>query len=59
MSRPDDIAFEMDWYMDWKLNQNFSVSFLGAFANPGELVAQAFDRTENFAYGMIYLAYSY
>ncbi len=54
-----DIAFEMDWYLDWKLNANFSVSFLGAFANPGPLVAQAYDRTENFTYGMIYVAYSY
>jgi Alginate export len=55
----DDIAFEMDWYMDWKLSQNFTLSLLGAFANPGELVEQAFDRTETFVYGMAYLSYSY
>ena len=55
----DDIAFEIDWYTDWKINENFTVSFVGAFANPGELVEQAYGRTENFTYGMIYLGYSY
>ncbi len=55
----DDIAFEMDWYLDWKINKNFTASFVGAYNNPGELVAQAFDRTKNFSYGMVYLAYSY
>jgi hypothetical protein len=55
----DDIAFEINWYADWKINENFTVSLLGAFNNPGELVAQAYRRTENFTYGMIYLGYSY
>jgi hypothetical protein len=55
----DDVAFEMDWYMDWKVNKNFTLSFVAAYANPGELVEQVYDRTENFAYGMIYIAYSY
>ncbi|HJS56776.1 MAG TPA: alginate export family protein [Vicinamibacteria bacterium] len=54
-----DVAFEMDWYMDWKVSENFTFSFVGAFANPGELVEQLYDRTKNFSYGMIYLAYSY
>jgi hypothetical protein len=54
-----DVAFEMDWYLDWKVNQNFTFSFVGAYANPGLAVQQAFGRTENFAYGMIYVAYSY
>ena len=54
-----DVAVELDWYMDWKLNKNFTVSFLGAFAKPGKLVEQAYDRTKNFSYGMVYLAYSY
>ena len=54
-----DLAFEMDWYMDWKVNENFTLSFVGAYANPGKLVEQANERTKNFAYGMIYLAYSY
>jgi hypothetical protein len=54
-----DVAFEMDWYMDWKVNQNFTLSLVAAFANPGKLVEQAYDRTKNFAYGMAYVAYSY
>jgi len=54
-----DVAAEVDWYMDWKLNENFTLSLVGAFANPGRLVEQLYDRTENFAYGMVYLAYSY
>jgi hypothetical protein len=54
-----DLAFEMDWYMDWKVNQNFTLSFVGAYANPGKVVEVLNDRTKNFAYGMIYLAYSY
>ena len=46
--------------MDWKVSKNFSFSFVAAaFANPGSLVEQAFDRTETFVYGMAYLAYSY
>jgi hypothetical protein len=55
----NDVAVELDWYMDWKVNKNFTVSFVGAFANPGKLVEQVYDRTKNFAYGMIYVAYSY
>ena len=54
-----DVAIELDWYLDWKVNKNFTVSFVGAYANPGKLVEQAYDRTKNFAYGMVYLAYSY
>ena len=54
-----DIAFELDAYCDWKLNQAFTVSFLAAYANPQRFVEQAFGRTKNFAYGMIYLAYAY
>ena len=54
-----DVAVELDWYMDWKVNKNFTFSFVGACANPGKLVEQAYDRTKNFAYGMVYLAYSY
>jgi hypothetical protein len=53
------VAFELDWYLDWQVNDNFTFSFVGAFADPGELVAQLYGRTKNFAYGMVYLAYSY
>jgi hypothetical protein len=54
-----DVAFEMDAYADWKVNHNFTLSVVAAFANPGKLVEQAYGRTRNFSYGMIYLAYSY
>jgi hypothetical protein len=54
-----DVGIELDWYMDWKLNRNFTLSLVGAFLDPGDLVAQAFERTETFTYGMAYLAYSY
>ncbi len=54
-----DVAFELDGYLDWKINKNFSASFVAAFANPQEAVQQAFDRTKNFAYGMVYFTYSY
>jgi hypothetical protein len=54
-----DVAFEMDAYMDWKLNANFTLSVVGAFADPGELVEQLYGRTKTFTYGMVYLAYSY
>ena len=54
-----DIASELDAYCDWKVNKNFTLSFVAAFADPKEAVRQAYDRTKNFSYGMIYLAYSY
>jgi hypothetical protein len=54
-----DLAFESDAYVDWKVNKNFTASFVGAFANPGAAAEQAFGRTKNFAYGMVFLAYNY
>lgn len=53
------LAFEFDAYVDWKINRTFTTSVVGAFANPQEAVRQGFDRTKNFAYGMVYLAYNY
>ncbi|MGH7586811.1 MAG: alginate export family protein [Gemmatimonadales bacterium] len=55
----DDIGTELDAYADWKINRNFTASFVAAFASPGDAAEQAFDRTSTFTYGMIYLAYSY
>lgn len=55
----DDVAFEMNAYVDWKLNQNFTLSVVGGFANPGEAVQQATGRTANLALGMFYIAYSF
>ena len=54
-----DAAFEIDAYADWKANDNFTVSYLGAFADPGKAVQQFTGRTKNFAYGMVYVAYSF
>ncbi len=54
-----DVAFEFDGYCDWKLNKAFTVSFVAAYANPQAAVQQLYDRTKNFAYGMIYIAYAY
>jgi hypothetical protein len=54
-----DVAFEIDGYADWKVNENFTLSFVAAFADPGRLVEQAYGRTENFLYGMFYVGYSY
>jgi hypothetical protein len=54
-----NLVTEVDAYCDWSLNSNFTFSFLAAFANPGEAVRQAFDRTKDFVYGMIYVAYTY
>jgi len=54
-----DLATEVDAYLDWKINGNFTAAFVGAFASPGAAAQQAFNRTKNFSYGMAYLAYSY
>ena len=53
------LAVEAESYVEWKLNTNFTVTFVGAFANPGKAVQQSIDRTKNFVYGMVFLAYSY
>ena len=55
----DDLATELDWYMDWALNDNFAVSFVAAYATPGDAVEEAFDRTEDMWYGMVYVSYTY
>jgi len=54
-----DAASEIDAYAEWKLNSNFTLSFLGAYADPGKATQQATGRTKNFAYGMAYVAYSF
>jgi hypothetical protein len=41
------------------VNENISLSFLGAFADPGQAVQQATGRTKNFVYGMVYVGYSF
>ena len=54
-----NVAFEFDSYMDWKINKNFTLSLVGALADPHQAAQQAFNRTDNFAYGMVYIAYSF
>jgi hypothetical protein len=54
-----DVALEVDFYTDWKLNKNFLLSLVLAFANPGTAVEQATGRTESFRYGMVYIGYSF
>jgi hypothetical protein len=53
------LAGEFDAYVDWKVNKNVLVSLVGAYANPGPAADQAFNRTKNFSYGMVFVAYSY
>jgi hypothetical protein len=54
-----DAAFEVDAYADWELNKNFTISLIGAYADPGKAVQQATGRTKNFAYAMAYIGYSF
>jgi hypothetical protein len=54
-----DVAFETDFYTDWKLTKQLTASILLAFANPGSAVEQATGRTASFRYGMVYLGYSF
>jgi len=45
--------------MDWQMNDNFLVSFVAAYAEPGRAVEQAFGRDKPFYYGMVYVGYTY
>jgi hypothetical protein len=55
----NDVMVELDAYCDWKLNSNFLLSLVAAYGNPRLAVEQAFGRTDDFTYGMVYLTYSY
>lgn len=55
----DDVAYELDWYMDWSLNDNFLLSVVAAIAEPGDAVQQSSGRTDTFVYGMLFLAYNF
>ena len=54
-----DIASELDAYTDWKANSNFTISFVAAMAHPQQAVKDLYQRSDNFLYGMIYIAYAY
>jgi len=49
----------LDAYCDWKVNNNFIVSFVAALADPKDAATEAYGRTDTFTYGMIYVAYSF
>lgn len=55
----DALAYELDWYMDWSVNDNFTVSFVAAVADPRAALEQSSGRTDTLVYGMIFAAYSY
>ena len=54
-----DVGSEIDLYVDWDVNSNFTVSLVGAYADPGKAGQQATGRTKNFVYGMVYVGYSF
>ena len=53
------LATEADLYTDWKITERVTASLILAFANPLEAAQQAFGRTKNFVYGMVFIAYSF
>jgi hypothetical protein len=55
----DKVAIELDWYLDWSINDNFILSFVAAAADPKEAVEQSSGRTDTFYYGMIFASYSF
>jgi hypothetical protein len=55
----DDVAQELDWYLDWTINDNFLLSVVAAVAEPGDAVEQSSGRTDTFWYGMLFAAYSF
>ena len=55
----DEIGSEVDWYMDWEVNEHFALSFVVALADPGLALEQSTGRTDTFVYGMFFVAYSY
>jgi hypothetical protein len=55
----DKIGYELDWYMDWNINDHFTASFVAAVADPGKAIEQSTGRTDTFLYGMIFVAYSF
>jgi hypothetical protein len=50
---------EIDLIADWSPLDYLDVTFVLANARPGAALDQAFDRTSNFRYGMIYVGYSF
>jgi hypothetical protein len=55
----DKVARELNWYMDWSVNELFTFSFVLARNNPGPAIEEAYGRTRSFKYAMIFLMFSY
>jgi hypothetical protein len=55
----DKVADELDWYLDWSVNDNFTLSFIAAVADPKDAVEQSSGRDDTFYYGMIFASYSF
>ncbi|MCM3879639.1 MAG: alginate export family protein, partial [Vicinamibacterales bacterium] len=55
----DDVAFELDAYVDWKINSNITASFVVAYAEPGDAVEQGLGTNKSLKYGMVYVTYAY
>ena len=55
----DHALTELDWYLDWKINTRLSLTLVAAAADPGKGAQQAYGRTSEFVYGLIFLAYHY
>ena len=55
----DDVAYELDAYADWKMNSNFTTSFVLAYADPGDAVKESLGLTQSLKYGMVYVSYAY
>jgi len=55
----DEVAYELDWYMEWSVNDYLSLSVVAAYADPGDAIEQSSGRTDSFLYGMIFAAYSF
>ena len=52
-------AHEVDWYADWSVNKHLILSFVAAWAEPNKGAEQAYGRTSDFTYGMVFAAYSF
>ncbi|HEY4370107.1 MAG TPA: alginate export family protein [Steroidobacteraceae bacterium] len=55
----DHVATELDWYLDWTINDHFLLSLVAAAAEPGDAVKQSSGRTDTFWYGMVFAAYNF
>lgn len=55
----DEVTREIDWYMDWSLNDHFTLTIVAAIAEPGDAVEQSSGRTDTFYYGLLFVAYRY